>query len=83
MAVLAVNFISVYVSTTMNVIDTLRHIIEQHNAQEIDKLLVDVQSANAVVSVHDKLNPQNQHKFTQLNIRTMVDVAWKLIGRSS
>jgi len=43
------------------------------------KVWVDSFTANAMVQVHDGLNPENQAKFVSLPFLRMVDVGWKLI----
>jgi len=41
-------------------------------------LLVDMQTANLLVSLSDKLNEKNREKFLSMDLRQMVSVAWKL-----
>ena len=65
-----------------SIIEVARRIVANHSAEEIDGLLLDAQTANAIVQVHDALNPTNQAKFAAMPLALMVDTAWKLIERS-
>lgn len=43
--------------------------------------VVDVQTANAIVTVFDALNEENRAKLQRLPITRAADVAWKLCSR--
>ncbi len=43
-------------------------------------LMVDVQTANLLVTVAKALNPTNRAKFLAMDLGMMVDVAWKLVS---
>ena len=45
--------------------------------------LIDMQSANAVVTVYDALSEKNQVEFNSYPIQWMVDTAWDLIAKSN
>ena len=45
--------------------------------------LIDMQSANAVVTVYDALSDKNKAEFNSYPIQWMVDTAWKLIAKSN
>ena len=42
-------------------------------------VLMDMQTANAIMKVHKALNGSNRKKYEKLSISKMADVAWKLI----
>lgn len=44
-------------------------------------VLVDIQTANAIVTVYDALSEANRAKFTALSVDRAADVAWKLVAR--
>lgn len=56
-----------------------REILAQHEARLVDNLWVDVQTANAIVTVYDALNETNKLKFATWSILRMADAAWKLV----
>ncbi len=58
-------------------IEKLRRIVSQHQADKVDGRMVDVQTANALVLVHDALSPENQAKFDKVPLPKLVDFAWK------
>lgn len=45
--------------------------------------LLDMQSANAVVTVHDALSDKNKTEFNSYPIQWMVNTAWELIAKSN
>ena len=45
--------------------------------------LIDMQSANAVVTVYDALSDKNKAEYNSYPIQWMVDTAWGLIAKSN
>lgn len=64
-------------------IETCRRIVANQTAEKFDGIIIDMQSANAVVTVHDALGPERRVKFTSLNPIRAVEIAWKLISRAT
>ena len=60
-------------------IDVAKRIVKNKQAEKIDGVLVDVQTANVILKVWDALNSSNRKKFEKLSIKRMADVAWKLM----
>ena len=60
-------------------IKTIGSIIGKKQAQKIDGVLVDMQTANVIMKVWNALNPSNRKKFEKLSIKKMANVAWKLV----
>jgi len=63
----------------MNTIDILRKIVAERQHQEIDGVIVDMQSANVIVTVYDALNDTNKAKLIAMPIEKMASVAWKMV----
>lgn len=66
----------------MNQIEKLqifKNIVKTHQNQEIDGIIVDVQSANLVLQIYDKLKPETQTKFFDRPIPAICVTAWKLL----
>lgn len=61
-------------------IQQLRGIVNNFSAEEIDGYLVDVQTANAIVTVYDALKEENKEKFINCSIDKMASIAWKLVS---
>lgn len=62
------------------VLEACRYVVEHHQATRHRGRLIDAQTANVVVKVHDALNPENQAKFAAMNdVRRMAETAWKLV----
>jgi hypothetical protein len=58
---------------------TIGSIIGKRQAQKIDGVLVDMQTAYVIMKVWNALNPSNRSKFEKLRIGKMAKVAWKLM----
>ena len=63
----------------LSMIDTLRCIVRDHQAEEIDGVLVDATTANCIINVHDALNDTNRAKLSAMPIVRMARVCWKLV----
>ena len=62
-------------------IEQIRRIVEQHQYEEVDGVLVDAQTAQAIVAVYDALKPENQVKFAAMDVTRAGLVAWKLVSK--
>jgi hypothetical protein len=60
-------------------IDTIRQIVREHQAREIDGVFVDATTANCIVNVHDALNDENKAKLEAMSIVRMAEVCWELV----
>lgn len=63
----------------METIEQLKEIVRTHSARKIEEVLIDVQTANAIVTVYEALGAENKEKFTNSSIEKMAHVAWKLV----
>lgn len=67
------------------IIQQLREAVTEHSYLEFgdkdDPILIDVQTANAIVSVYDALSDKNKEKYCKYPIETMGFMAWELISR--
>jgi hypothetical protein len=64
----------------INVILPLRDIVSQHQYQFINGVLVDAQSANAILTVYDHLSPALQVKYLEYPVDRMAAIAWQLVS---
>jgi hypothetical protein len=64
----------------MSTIELMRAIVRDHQAEEIDGMLVDATTANLCIKIHDALSEINRAKFAAMPLARMVDVVWKLAG---
>lgn len=69
--------------TNDSIIKTCREILSNHEARLIDNQWVDVQTANAIVTVYEALNKENKVKFLGFGLMRMADVAWKLVSKGA
>ena len=56
-----------------------KDIVKNKSYKRIGGVIVDMQTANAILKVHKALNTANRKKYEKLSISKMADVAWKLI----
>ena len=62
-----------------NNIDKIKDIVKKKSYKRIGGVIVDMQTANAILKVYKALNTANRKKYEKLSIAKMADVAWKLI----
>ena len=62
----------------MSKLQQLRNIVKEHQAEEIEGVLVDATTANLLVKVYDGLNDRNQERFLEFPIDRMAEIAWRL-----
>lgn len=67
-------------SKSMSKLDRLRQIVKEHQYQKIEGVLVDVVTANAILTIYDAINETNKAKFIALPIDKMASVAWKFLN---
>lgn len=60
-------------------IEALRRILKEHQNEKIDGQIVDVMTANAIITVYDAINSKMKRRFESKNIKQMATVAWGLI----
>ena len=63
-------------------LELFRRIVRNHQCEEVDGLMIDAQTANAVCSVYDNLKPANQDKFISMDIGSIGLIAWEVLSRS-
>ena len=63
----------------LSTIDQLRRIRAEHHAAAVGDTIIDVQTANAILLVHDAANETTRAKFAALPIKRMAAIAWKFI----
>jgi hypothetical protein len=62
----------------------LREVVEKFSARKIDGVVVDPQTANAIVTVYDAMKePATRDRFVAMPVVMMGQFAWKLVGSSS
>ena len=62
-----------------NNIDKIKDIVKKKSYKRIGGVIVDMQTANAILKVYKALNTANRKKYEKLSISKMADVAYKLI----
>ena len=60
-------------------IKDIGQIVKKRQYKKIDGVTVDMQTANAIMTVYKALSQSNKKKFVKLPIKKMADVAWKLV----
>ena len=65
--------------TKMETIQTLRTSVHEHQATEIDGVLVDATTANCITKVYDALNEDNRAKLASMPIVKMANICWELV----
>lgn len=64
----------------MEKINQLKQIVKSHSFQEIEGMIVDVQTANIILQVYEAINEKNKEKFINQSIDKMAHIAWQLVN---
>jgi len=62
-----------------NYIEACRYIIRHYQCLVIDTVLIDVQTANAIIIVYDTLNEKNKEKALFIPIIKFTNFCWKQV----
>ena len=75
------------ITTFKAVLDTLFWIVQAFNYRVINGILIDVQTANTILSVHNAVNDENKAKletiFNKHGIEAIGSICWKMITKAS
>lgn len=72
-------------ATGAEIIQTCRDIVEHHQADVIDGVLMDAFTASAIVQIHDALNDEHKAKLETIMARDVAgatNLVWTLIKRA-
>jgi hypothetical protein len=68
-------------------LELLKRVVARHQYEEVPcgpgrtPLLIDVQTANAMLTIHSELGSENRHKYLHLSWPRAVDITWKLVAK--
>ena len=62
-----------------NNIDKIKDIVKKKQFKRIGGVIIDMQTANAIMKVHKALTGANKKRYEKLSISKMADIAYKLI----
>jgi ribosomal protein L20A (L18A) len=65
----------------MTKIDQLKQIVSDFSMGEVEGVEVDVQTANAIVTVYNALGSENKERFINSPIEKMASISWQLVTR--
>jgi hypothetical protein len=66
----------------LSVIDRLRSIVRERQANRVNGVLVDLFSASAAVQVYDAVNDANKERLDKLPVRKLISVCFRAIDRT-
>ena len=61
-------------------IDIIRRILKEHQHEEVEGMILDVQTAKVLETVYKSLRPSLQAKFEKMDLKKMADFAWSMVG---
>lgn len=64
----------------MGNLDAAREIVRDKQAKKVDGMLIDLQTAGAILAVGDALNDVNRARLDALPIATAAQIAWKTVA---
>jgi len=65
------------------IIKIMKRIVENRQYEMYNDVAIDMQTANAVMTVFNALNKKNKKKFSKLSLSQLVNVSWKIISKSN
>ncbi len=65
----------------MENIEAMRNIVENHQATEIDGVLVDMFTASAVTQIYDQVNDKNKAKMRKMDTMQLASIAYKILKK--
>lgn len=63
----------------MNIVDVARQVLEQRQYRTFEGVVVDMQTANAIVTVFDSISIENKAKLLRLPVTQAAAVCWQLL----
>lgn len=60
-------------------IDTVRQMVRDHCSYMIDGVFVDMQTANAIATVHDAVSAETQARMFTLPVERVAAICWKAV----
>ena len=64
----------------MSIINKIKRIAKTSQAEKIDGVLVDMQTANLIVQVYSSVNSKTKKRMEKLPIIKITNVIWKITG---
>jgi len=64
----------------MDKINQLQELVSNFSHGEIEGIEIDVQTANAILTVYNALGDSNKQKFISHPIANMAHIAWELVS---
>jgi len=61
-------------------IKILRNIIKDHQFAEADGVKIDVQTANAIITIYDQLK-KSKENYKKFHVSKMAEIAWSIIRK--
>ena len=61
--------------------DVCSRIVENHQYEEVEGYLMDVQTAGALLAIYAALSPKAREKFDSVPLPKLVDFAWKQVRK--
>lgn len=63
----------------MNNIEICKRVVNNLQYEEVDDIILDVQTANAILKVYEVLSEKNKEHFINMSITRMSNVAWNIL----
>lgn len=63
----------------MTCIEMAQKVFDSKTAEEFDGVLLDITTANCMLTVHRELSPENQAKLEGLELVKAANICWKLV----
>lgn len=65
----------------MNNIEICKLVVNNLQCEEVDDIILDVQTANAILKVYEALSEKNKERFVNMSIEKMSSIAWNILSK--
>ena len=62
----------------MTLLETCERIVERHQYEEFDGVLIDAQTANLYTQIHVKLGAENRARLEGMTTERALEICWRL-----
>ena len=64
-----------------NLIKKCTNIVKNRQYEEINGSIVDMQTANCIITIYNAVNSKNKKKLRKLNISKLANISWIMYGK--
>jgi len=60
--------------------NVIKKIVDDKQYAKVDNIMIDLTTANTIISIYNRLNDKNKLKLMSLPLNKIVNIVWKLVS---